>query len=192
GGDPLSKGTGTMTRQYPWEPSPSSTKTGWTGTCWFIEGIATGQNFTLSITNDTYNVGSTCWSPTKITRVYTRTSTGATAGATTVSHPGANPCDAPPAVSSFSPASGLTGSVATINGTGFTNATAVSFNGKAATSFTVVSDTQIKATVPNGASTGKIAVTSTNGTGSSATNYTVTLSITSFSPTSGPKNTVVT
>jgi hypothetical protein len=96
-----------------------------------------------------------------------------------------------PTVSSFTPTSGITGAAVTVTGTHFSGASAVKFNGKAA-NFNIVSDTQINAKVPNGASTGKIAVTTAAGTGTSASNFTVTFSITSFSPASGPAGTTVT
>lgn len=97
-----------------------------------------------------------------------------------------------PTVSSFTPTSGTTGSSVTINGTGFAPGAIVKFGLKASTVVTFVSGTQIKATVPNGAITGKISVTTAAGTGTSASNFTVTLSITGFSPTTGPAGTVVT
>ena len=55
-----------------------------------------------------------------------------------------------PAVSGLGTTSGTTagGTAVTINGSGFTGATAVSFGKVAANSFTVVSDTQITATAP--------------------------------------------
>ncbi|MFN2470289.1 MAG: IPT/TIG domain-containing protein [Gaiellaceae bacterium] len=105
--------------------------------------------------------------------------------------PWLNP-QAVPAISSFSPTSGAAGStVVTINGTNFTGTAAVRFNGKPA-SFSVVFATQIRATVPNGATTGRISVTSPTGTGTSATNFTVSYTVSSFSPTSGPTGTIVT
>jgi large repetitive protein len=99
-----------------------------------------------------------------------------------------------PKITSFTPASGVTGSQVTITGSGFKGTTAVKtvkFGSKAAASFTVVSATQIKATVPNGAATGPITVISPAGTAVSATNFTPTLSITEIKPTSGPVGTTV-
>lgn len=97
-----------------------------------------------------------------------------------------------PKILNFSPSSGGTGTVVTLNGTTFDGATAVKF-GAVAASFSQVSSTQITATVPANAITGKIAVTTPAGTGSSATNFTVTSpALTRFTPTTGPAGTVVT
>lgn len=68
----------------------------------------------------------------------------------------------PPVISSISPASGSAGTIVTINGSGFqsgSGTTAVEFNGIPATEFTVVSNTEIKATVPAGATSGIVTVT---------------------------------
>ena len=89
-----------------------------------------------------------------------------------------------PTISSFSPGSGPTGTSVGITGTNFTGATSVKFNGRAAV-FGVDSGTHITATVPDGASSGRITATTPAGTATSATNFTVTLSVTSFTPTSG-------
>jgi hypothetical protein len=96
----------------------------------------------------------------------------------------------PPTISSFTPGSRITGSGVTITGTNLNGATGVKF-GSLAASFTVVSDTQIHATVPNGAVAAPILVTTSGGTASSSTSFTPTLSITSLSPTCGPFGTVV-
>jgi len=100
---------------------------------------------------------------------------------------------APPVISSFTPASGTATAEVTITGTEFSTATAVAFNGQPA-AFTVDSDTQIRATVPAGATTGKISITNSDGTGLSPTNFTVLspLAIDSFTPASGPVGTEVT
>ncbi len=59
---------------------------------------------------------------------------------------------------SFAPSSGVAGNVITLNGTGFSTATAVLFNGVAA-SFTLVNNNVISAIVPPAATTGSITVT---------------------------------
>jgi|GEM_PF-3399069 len=99
-----------------------------------------------------------------------------------------------PAVTSFSPASGAVGSSVVITGSGF-NTTAssntVKFNGVAAT-VASATGTSLTVTVPSGATTGLIAVTVAGVTVNSATNFTVTPGVTSFSPTSGTYGTSVT
>jgi hypothetical protein len=103
----------------------------------------------------------------------------------------------PPSISSFAPTSGPVGTSVTITGTGFTGTTSVSFSGTPA-SFGVVSSTQVRATVPAGATTGRISVTTPDGTATSAGVFTVTQSpgggptIASFSPARGPVGTPVT
>jgi hypothetical protein len=92
----------------------------------------------------------------------------------------------------LSPTSGVAGStVVAITGTNLVGASAVKFNGRVAK---VGSDTatQITATVPNGASTGRISVSTRGGIATSAASFTPTLSITSFTPSSGPTGTDVT
>jgi hypothetical protein len=82
--------------------------------------------------------------------------------------------DAPsvPTVSSFSPASGLAGSLVVLSGESFTGASSVTFNGTLAP-FTVVSDTRIDAIVPSAATSGSIQVTNVAGTGASVTAFAV-------------------
>jgi hypothetical protein len=78
-------------------------------------------------------------------------------------------------VSSFSPTSGPVGTVVTVIGVGFTDASSVSFGTVAAGSFTVDSDTQITTTVPVGAVSAPIKVAvPKNGSGKSTTSFVVT------------------
>ncbi len=72
-----------------------------------------------------------------------------------------------PTITSFNPTTGGTGSIITINGTGFLGTTAVKFGGTAATSFTIVSATQITAKVGGGTS-GNVTVTTPAGTATRA------------------------
>jgi uncharacterized repeat protein (TIGR03803 family) len=96
-----------------------------------------------------------------------------------------------PQITSFTPASGLAGTIVTINGKTFNNASSVQFNGLAA-AFTLNSSTKITATVPTSVTTGKIAVTTPGGIATSATSFMVLPKITSFTPAAGPINTKVT
>src|SRR5207245_321135 len=98
-----------------------------------------------------------------------------------------------PSITSFTPTNGPVGATVTITGSNFTGTTAVSLDGVAA-SFTVNLNTKITATVPTGATTGPIQVTNPSGTGTSSSNFVVTVVpvITSFTPTSGLVSTTVT
>jgi hypothetical protein len=71
-----------------------------------------------------------------------------------------------PSVTSLSPTSGplAGGTVVTINGSGFTGATAVKFGANNATTFNVLSDSQIQAIAPAGAGTVDVKVTTPVGT----------------------------
>jgi FG-GAP-like repeat/IPT/TIG domain/Secretion system C-terminal sorting domain/FG-GAP repeat len=99
----------------------------------------------------------------------------------------------PPVITSFTPTTVSAGNTVTITGTGFSGATAVSFGGSPASSFSVVSPTTINALVYGGAS-GNITVTTPMGTASSGgLTYIGTMSrIISFTPASGPPNTLIT
>ncbi len=78
-----------------------------------------------------------------------------------------------PTISSFTPGSGLPGTVVTVTGSNFTGATAVTLNGGAVSSFTVVSSTTLTLEVPAGATSGALAITTPGGTATSATSFTV-------------------
>jgi hypothetical protein len=97
-----------------------------------------------------------------------------------------------PSVSGFTPTSGIAGStVVTISGSNLASASAVKFNSRAAK---VGSDTptQIRATVPDGATAGRISVTTAGGTATSASSFAVTFSLSAYAPGSGPTGTHVT
>lgn len=79
---------------------------------------------------------------------------------------------APPAVTSFSPASAKTGASVVIQGTNFTSATSVLFNSVSA-AFTVNNNNQITATVPVLATTGPLVVWTPAGSATTVSNFAV-------------------
>ncbi len=90
------------------------------------------------------------------------------------------------------PTSGKVGATVIILGNDLTGASAVRFGGTAAT-FTVESSTEIKATVPSGATTGTVDVTTSSGSAlASNLSFRVMPQLTSFTPPGGPVGTVVT
>ena len=95
-------------------------------------------------------------------------------------------------VTGSSPATGSMGTVVTITGQGFTNASAVSFGGTAPTSYTIVNDNTITAIIGNGA-TGDVTVTNgTNFTLPTAFTYVSNLQITAVSPAAAGTGVTVT
>ncbi|RSV29025.1 putative Ig domain-containing protein [Sphingomonas sp. ABOLH] len=98
---------------------------------------------------------------------------------------------AAPAVTAVAPASGGAGggNSVTLTGTGFTNATAVSFGGSPASSYTVNSATQITATAPAGSGTVNVTVTTPGGTSATGSGnqyrYVAAPTISAISPTGG-------
>jgi hypothetical protein len=103
-----------------------------------------------------------------------------------------------PTITDFTPTSGTSGTIVTINGSGFTGATDVRFNGLSAGlgNFSVDSDIQITATVPIGATSGAILVQTPSGIGTSSSSFTVPNgaipTVTTFTPASGAVGTTVT
>lgn len=99
---------------------------------------------------------------------------------------------AAPVVTSIAPNVGATGGGTSVilTGTGFTNATAVTFGATAATGFTVNSTTQITATSPPGAGIVDIRVTTAGGTSAAAAadqfTYVIGPVVIGISPASGP------
>jgi len=87
--------------------------------------------------------------------------------------------------------SGKVGAVVTILGNNLNGSTGVSF-GAAPATFTVNSNSNLKATVPNGATTGVVTVTTPDGTLTSNQDFRILPEFTGFTPPSGPVGTVVT
>jgi hypothetical protein len=111
----------------------------------------------------------------------------------------ASPGTCAPTITSFTPTCGAAGTSVSITGTNLLDASnsagTVTFNTTVAPSTSVVSATQITAFVPSGATTGKVKVDTGVGTAATSTaDFTVgsCVTITSFTPTSGPVGTVVT
>jgi hypothetical protein len=96
-----------------------------------------------------------------------------------------------PSISSFTPATGINGTVVKIYGSNFTGTISVAFGGVAATSFTVDSATGITAVVGPGTS-GNVSVTTSYGTATLAGFIFNGPVITSFTPTVGIAGTIVT
>lgn len=104
---------------------------------------------------------------------------GATTGDITVTEPGGAlhsqyAFHVLPTAKSFLPNNGSVGTVVTIDGMSLTQTTAVTFGGVPAISFSVVSDTELQATVPEGAKTGFIEITTAGGSFATCNKFYVT------------------
>lgn len=156
--------------------------------------IITGTNFstTASANQVTFNGSAATVSAATATQLTVTVPTVATTGkiAVTVNNKTATSDDdftvtttsvGAPAITSFTPSSGTTGTTITITGTDFSATAAsntVAFNGTAAT-VSAASSTQLIVTVPTGATTGKISVNVDGNTATSTSDFTVTTSSTS-------------
>jgi len=96
-----------------------------------------------------------------------------------------------PTITSFTPGSGINGTIINIVGTNFTGTTSVKFGGTTASSFVVDSATHITAVVGTGAG-GEVSVTTGNGTATMAGFIFNGPIITSFNPMVGVTGTIVT
>ena len=97
----------------------------------------------------------------------------------------------PANITSFSPGTGAAGTLVTILGNNFSNASSVKFH-DASASFTVLSNGAISATAPAQVTTGPITVTAPAGVATSANNFFVAPIIINFAPTHGLPGTLVT
>jgi uncharacterized repeat protein (TIGR03803 family) len=136
-----------------------------------------GQGFTGTKAVSFNGVNAT---PLSVTDTYltVKVPSGAKTGTVTVVRPSGNlnsvqQFKVTPTISGFSPSSGKVGTIVTINGTGLTQTTKVTFGVKAAT-FKFISDSKVTATVPSVAKTGKITVTTAGGSATSSGTFTVT------------------
>ena len=108
-----------------------------------------------------------------------------------------NPIIPTPTLTGFSPTSGTVGTTITLTGTNFSTTAAsnvVKFNGTTAT-VTAATATSLTVSVPAGSSTGKITVEVDNQVATSTTDFTINsplaLTLSSFSPATGPSGTNV-
>ena len=124
------------------------------------------------------------------TLITTTVPVGATTGTVHVTTPDGTATSAQvftvlPTLTGMSPTSGPVGADVTITGTHLAGTTKVKFGGIPAVTFTVDSNTQVTAQVPPSAVTGVVVVTTPDGDATSSGAFTVTPTITSFSPKSG-------
>ena len=97
----------------------------------------------------------------------------------------------PPTINGFTPASGAVGTRVAVTGTYLAGTTGATLNAKPVP-FTVFSDNEVKIRTPPGSTTGRIVLSTAAGSFRSHTPFTVTYSLTGFTPASGPVGTVVT
>jgi uncharacterized repeat protein (TIGR03803 family) len=139
-----------------------------------------GQGFTASSVVKFGGVASTSVTRSGTTYLTAAVPSGAHTGTVTVTT-GSTTLTSPqtfkvkPKIISFTPTSGPVGTLVTITGTGFIQATAVKFGTVTATTFTVVSDSEVTADVPSGLSSGTvtISITTPGGIANSPTKFTV-------------------
>jgi hypothetical protein len=161
-----------------WSESPSSLHEQWArcnaaGTgCSPIAG-ATGASYTLAAAD----LGATI-------RVQETAANGSGQGAPAASAQTAVVASDVPAISGFTPSSGITGSTFAIEGSALAGVNEVKL-GKLSAAFTIVSPTRIEAVVPNGAKPGKVAVSAAGAEASTKLKFTPTLAVTGFGPKHG-------
>ena len=159
---------------YQWEECNSS------GASCSADAGATGSTFVVPANA----VGATI-------RVIVSASNASGGGTPTTSAPTQAVASDLPTVTSFSPASGITGSTVTITGTALNGATSVRF-GSMSSAFRAISSTEIEATVPSGVGTATITVTTPIKSAASPSKFTPTLSLASESPGRAAAGKVVT
>jgi hypothetical protein len=89
-----------------------------------------------------------------------------------------------PAITGFTPSSGITGSSLIIEGAALAGVTEVKL-GKLAASFVVISSTELEAIVPDSAKAGKIAIAAPGGSAVTKAKFTPSFSLLSFAPKHG-------
>ncbi len=156
----------------------------------------TGTGFT-GATAVKFNGTTATFTVVSATQITTTVPATAISGALTVTTPGGTaaaptPFRVLPAVLTVAPTSGAVGTAVVLSGTSLSRTQTVRFTGGAYATFTATSDTRLTLTVPPGALTGPITVRTPDGEATSPV-FTVaaTLSLTEFTPLSGPVLTTI-
>jgi subtilisin family serine protease len=136
-----------------------------TGTTVTVHG--SGFSALSDVTFDGHEVPFSLGGPSPATVLTLVVPNGATSGLVAVGPVGLQ-FDVTLSVTGLDHSSGVAGDPVVISGVGFEDGATVSFGGTPATSVQVDSDTQITATVPDGASSGLVSVTTSTGTAQSA------------------------
>ncbi len=169
----------------------------------------TGTNLTNATSVSFNGTDATAFTVHSATSITATIPVGATTGpiavttvagtATTASSFTVNTAPAAPSISGFTPGSGPVGTAVTVVGTSLTGATLVRFGALAGTALTPLSATQVRASVPAGATTAPIWVLTPGGLAQSATRFSVAApgapvpapTLTSFDPASGSPGAMV-
>ena len=194
-------GTGTSTNNY-----------SVTGTAPFILGftptngprgtslVITGINFTLANSVRFNGTLAPTAAVTADSQIQVEVPPGALTGPLSVTAPAGTGTSsaifyAPPRFTSFTPASGVAGSLITASGTNFTGATTLTIastnNARVVVPFSLVASNQLTFTIPMNALTGPLILTTPGGVIYSATSLGVVPRVDSFAPTLGPAGTSV-
>ena len=139
--------------------------------------IILGTNLT-GTTGVTFNGCPASFDVVSATEITTTVPTCASTGPVQVTTPGGVlssnvPFRVAPSILNFLPRIGRVGTSVVITGEALTGATGVTFGGVQARNFTVESNTEIRATVPEGARTGQIGVTTPGGMATSIETFRV-------------------
>ncbi len=166
--------------------------------------VITGINFTTA-TNVSFNGTNAAFAVTSDTQISATVPTGATTGPLRVFNPaGTNTTGSNfiigPFITGFSPVAAQIGSQVVVEGFNFLEVTNVAFTSATggftnASAVAIVSATQLRGTVPVGATNGPVRVISPSGTNITSSNVTVFALapvLTSFTPTNGLPGTTVT
>lgn len=166
--------------------------------------VITGINFTTA-TNVSFNGTNAAFAVTSDTQISATVPAGATTGPIRVINPGGTNATGSnfiigPFITGFSPVSAQVGSQVVVDGLNFLEVTNVAFTSASggftnASAVSIVAATQLRATVPVGATNGPLRVISPSGTNVTSSNLTVFVLapvINDFTPTNGLPGSTVT